>query len=142
MRIFHCLSEGFLALGAVAVCAQPAPSFDVDRIDRDIRILSSDEFEGRAPATRGEQMTVQYLIRELNAAGVQPGGEIVNGVRQWTQRVPLYTSDFAAPPKISLTHGGKAQALTQTEEIALMPPVNGQNQVTLNNVPLVSSATE
>jgi Zn-dependent M28 family amino/carboxypeptidase len=137
MTIFRCLSFSALALAAVSVAAQPSPTFDASRIDRDIQVLSSDEFEGRAPATRGEELTVAYLAKQLQEAGVQPGGEIVDGQRQWTQRVPLYTSDFSAPPEISLTYGGKARALTQGEEIALMPPVNGQSQVTLNEVPLL-----
>ncbi len=38
-----------------------------------IEILSSDEFEGRAPATRGEELTVEYLINELESMGVAPG---------------------------------------------------------------------
>ncbi|HUG45075.1 MAG TPA: M28 family peptidase [Sphingomicrobium sp.] len=137
MRIFHCLSAGALGLAAIAAAAQPAPSFDFGRIDRDIQILSSDEFEGRAPATRGEQMTVDYLVKQLQEAGVQPGGEVVDGQRQWTQRVPLYKSDFEAPPRIAITYGGKARTLTQSEEIALMPPVNGRKQVALDEVPLV-----
>lgn len=32
-----------------------------------IEILSSDEFEGRAPATRGEELTVTYLIEQLKS---------------------------------------------------------------------------
>ena len=39
-------------------------------------------------------MTVDYLIKELRAAGVQPGGDLVNGKRRWTQAVPLLKSDI------------------------------------------------
>lgn len=38
-----------------------------------IEILSSDEFEGRAPATKGEDMTVEYLLDYLQTAGLEPG---------------------------------------------------------------------
>jgi len=38
-----------------------------------IEILSSDEFEGRAPATRGEDLSVEYLINELQNMGIEPG---------------------------------------------------------------------
>ncbi|MEX0341052.1 MAG: peptidase M28, partial [Erythrobacter sp.] len=34
--------------------------------------LSSDEFEGRAPGTVGEEKTVAYLIEEFEKAGLQP----------------------------------------------------------------------
>ena len=46
--------------------------------------LSSDEFEGRMPGTRGEELTVALLTERFEAAGLQPGN---NG--SWTQRVPL-----------------------------------------------------
>lgn len=38
-----------------------------------IEILSSDEFEGRAPATRGEDLTIEYLVNELEELNVSPG---------------------------------------------------------------------
>lgn len=38
-----------------------------------IEILSSDEFEGRAPATRGEDLSVEYLVNELQNMGIEPG---------------------------------------------------------------------
>lgn len=38
-----------------------------------IEILSSDEFEGRAPATRGEDLTADYLVTRLEEMGINPG---------------------------------------------------------------------
>ena len=38
-----------------------------------IEILASDEFEGRAPATRGEELTIDYLVGELERMGIDPG---------------------------------------------------------------------
>lgn len=38
-----------------------------------IEMLSSDEFEGRAPATRGEDLTIEYLVGELENLGIDPG---------------------------------------------------------------------
>ena len=46
--------------------------------------LASDEFEGRAPGTAGEEKTVNLLIERFRALGLQPGN---NG--SWTQTVPL-----------------------------------------------------
>jgi Zn-dependent M28 family amino/carboxypeptidase len=48
------------------------------------RTLSSDEFEGRAPGTPGEEKTIAYLIEQFQQAGLQPGN---NG--SWVQDVPL-----------------------------------------------------
>jgi hypothetical protein len=52
------------ALGAalVVACAPRAPVFDQARITEDVRVLSGDDFEGRAPATAGEEKTVDYLV--------------------------------------------------------------------------------
>ena len=46
-----------------------------------IRILASDEFEGRGPATRGDALARLYLSTELETLGLTPGGE--NG--SWEQ---------------------------------------------------------
>jgi Zn-dependent M28 family amino/carboxypeptidase len=40
-----------------------------------IRILASDEFEGRGPATRGDALARLYLATELETLGLKPGGE-------------------------------------------------------------------
>lgn len=52
-------------------------------IDR-IRTLSSDEFEGRMPASAGEDKTVAFLSREFERIGAEPG----NG-NSFVQAVPL-----------------------------------------------------
>ena len=138
MKTLPWFAAGALALAAaIPLAAQPTPTFDPGRLSRHIQVLSADAFEGRGPATRGEQMTVDYLIRELQAAGVQPGGEVIDGKRQWTQRVPLLRSEYEAPPKVTLSFGGEPHNLTQGEQIAVSPPLNGQEQVTLNGAPLV-----
>ncbi len=137
MTRFHRLSAGALALIAVPLAAQPTATFDPGRLARHIQTLSSDAYEGRAPATRGEQMTVEYLVRELQAAGVQPGGEVVNGQRQWTQRVPLLKSDITGTPQMSIRTAAGAVPLTQGEQVSVRPPVDGQKQVRLGGAPLV-----
>ena len=48
------------------------------------RTLSSDEFQGRMPGSRGEELTVALLIERFAAAGLEPGN---NG--SWVQQVPL-----------------------------------------------------
>ncbi|MFO7847630.1 MAG: M28 family peptidase [Balneolaceae bacterium] len=40
-----------------------------------IETLSSDEFEGRAPAGRGEDLTVEYIVSKLEQSGVEPGAD-------------------------------------------------------------------
>ena len=51
-----------------------------------IRVLASDDFEGRAPATAGEQKTVEYLINACRAMKLAPGnpdGTYVQKVALW-----------------------------------------------------------
>jgi Zn-dependent M28 family amino/carboxypeptidase len=38
-----------------------------------IRVLASDEFEGRGLATKGEELTVQYIASQFKKFGLQPG---------------------------------------------------------------------
>src|SRR5262245_35905514 len=52
-----------------------------DYLRDQIAKLSSDEFEGRGPATAGDKRTRAYLIEQLKTLGYQPGGE----GRQWEQ---------------------------------------------------------
>src|SRR5262245_28795993 len=49
------------------------PSIDTAAALEHIRTLASDEFEGRAPGTPGEDRTVKYLIDRFGAAGLAPG---------------------------------------------------------------------
>ncbi len=62
--------------------AQP---IDPARLSADVKTLASDAFEGRAPVTRGEETTVQWLVERFKALGLEPGGP--GG--SWTQPVPL-----------------------------------------------------
>lgn len=60
-----------------------------------VKMLSSDLFEGRAPATRGGSLAAEYLANQLAAIGIEPAGE--NGT--YFQQVPIVESvinrDFA-----------------------------------------------
>jgi len=79
-------------LRAAAVLAAIVPStlaaqarpISTREIDGYLRFLSSDLLEGRAPATRGDKLTVEYLASQLHAFGVEPGA---NG--SYLQKVPI-----------------------------------------------------
>src|SRR3546814_3803691 len=61
-----------------ALAAPPgdAPTFDPQRLSEMVKTLSSDAFEGRGPATAGEKKTIDYVVAQMQAAGVQPGGDV------------------------------------------------------------------
>ena len=70
--------------------------------DADIReplkVLSSDEFEGRLPTTEGEKKTIEYLVSEFTKAGLKPG----NG-DSFLQKVALM--EITADPDMTMTIG-------------------------------------
>jgi Zn-dependent M28 family amino/carboxypeptidase len=77
-----------LAAGATAGAQTTAPDPlqpAADRILGHIRVLSSDEFEGRAPGTEGENKTVAYIQQEFSRLGLLPG----NPDGTYIQNVPL-----------------------------------------------------
>ena len=125
------------ALLIAAPLAAQNVNFDPARLSQHVQTLSADSFEGRGPATPGETKTVEYLTRAFQAAGVQPGGEVINGQRQWTQRVPLLKSDIAGSPHLEFRTPRGAVPLTQGDQIAVRSPLNGQKQVALNGAPLI-----
>jgi Zn-dependent M28 family amino/carboxypeptidase len=61
------------------------PEIDVDAVLAHTRTLSSDEFQGRGPGTRGEELTVNYLVDQFTKLGLKPG----NTDGTYIQKVPL-----------------------------------------------------
>ena len=120
-----------------AIPASYEPVFDPARLDAHVKTLSDDSFQGRGPATAGETKTVAYLVEQLTAAGVEPGGEVINGRRQWTQRVPLLKSDIVGDPGITLHRGAASKRLRQGPDITIRSPMNGQNRIRLDKVPML-----
>ncbi|MBN8792910.1 MAG: M28 family peptidase [Stenotrophomonas nitritireducens] len=117
-KILLCL----LASAALVACRQetapaPAPvqappahafSSGIDAADfaELVKTLASDEFEGRAPGSHGEELTVAYIRDQMQRIGLQPG----NG-DSWFQDVPM-TETIADPSTVlTLRHGDASRAL-------------------------------
>lgn len=77
---------------------------------RDLRILASDKFEGRAACSVGEDLTVAYLIKRFKEAGVSPG----NPDGTYVQNVPLV--GFLSEPKLTYNVNGKRHPLKFPDE--------------------------
>src|SRR5213592_1135482 len=101
------------AMGAAA--APPAGHVDMKRMSEVTRVLASDEFQGRAPGTPGEEKTIPYLIEQFKAAGLEPAGE--NG--GWTQTVPMIRTQLQSPMAVSFTQGGQTVPLKFPDDIYL-----------------------
>lgn len=122
---------------AATATAADTPKFDAKRLSRDVKILASDEFEGREPHTAGETKTVKYLIEQFKAVGLKPGGDFVDGKRSWTQNVPLGRFEIKGPIKLTVNDGKKSQAFAQGNEMAVRAAMNGARKVDFKNAPLV-----
>jgi Zn-dependent M28 family amino/carboxypeptidase len=102
-----------------------------DAILADIRKLSSDEFEGRAPGTKGETLSVQYLVDQFKAMGLEAGSP--DG--SWTQKVPLVGITGAPTPLVVKKGGTTREFKIRDEIIAFSKHV--VDQVKLENSELV-----
>jgi Zn-dependent M28 family amino/carboxypeptidase len=90
---------------------QPAvDSITADDLLRHIKYLSSDELEGRGPGTRGEELTVEYLVKELKQMGLAPG----NPDGTYIQKVPL--AGFTSKPVASFTTGAGEMQLENLKD--------------------------
>ncbi|MBA3243322.1 MAG: M28 family peptidase [Acidobacteria bacterium] len=84
--------------------AELKPALDsvtADDLLRHTKTLSADEFEGRGPGTRGEELSVKYLAEQFQRLGLKPG----NPDGTYIQKVPL--AGVRAAPTLSLNAGGK-----------------------------------
>jgi Zn-dependent M28 family amino/carboxypeptidase len=125
-----------IALAAVPLTAATV-SFSQQRLAEVDKALASDAFQGRGTASPIEPTVIDYIAKQFAAAGVQPGGDIVNGKRSWFQAVPLLESQIARTPNISLNENGTIVPLRQGDDIAILAPLNGQKAVSITNAPLV-----
>jgi Zn-dependent M28 family amino/carboxypeptidase len=95
-------------LNAVAFAADPpaVPKEAADAITaadllKHIKVLASDEFEGRAPGSKGEELSVKYISEQFKALGLKPGNP--NGT--YIQEAPL--AGIITTPTASFTIGDK-----------------------------------
>jgi hypothetical protein len=128
---------GVLALSVSSALMAATPKFDGARISADVKELASDAYEGRSPATAGEEKTIAYLSKQFADAGLQPGGDLKDGKRLWTQAVPLRKGDIVGAPQLALHQGGKTLPLEQGKQIAVRAAMNGASNVDISKAPLV-----
>ena len=100
------------AFAQSAPTAPPATSFNAAAIVEHVKVLASDEFEGRAPGSKGEELTIRYLTDQFKALGLAPGN--IDGT--WVQPVPMV--GMTTDPKTTLTfaRGETKQALAYRDD--------------------------
>ena len=105
-------------------------SIDGAEMLRHIQVLASDEFEGRAPGTRGETLTVDYLIKQFEGLHLTPG----NPDNTYVQRVPLV--GYTSHPTASFRVGDKNIHLKFPDDLVAWS-LHGEQELKIENSELV-----
>ncbi len=88
------------------------PDIDVDALLTHTKTLSSDQFEGRGPGTRGEELTVNYLVDQFRTLGLKAG----NTDGTFVQKVPL-VGITPTPAPLAFRKGSQELMLTWRDEV-------------------------
>jgi hypothetical protein len=107
------------------------PEISAEDFAQHVKVLASDEFEGRAPGSRGEELTIDYLKSQFERLGLKPG----NG-DSYFQTVPMVetTADPATVGKVTV--GGAPRELAFGTDMVIGTRT-GQPEVKLENSEMV-----
>src|SRR5438128_2540408 len=120
-----------LTADELALRLQPAlDAITPDGLLAHIKILASDEFEGRAPGTKGEELSVKYISDQFKQMGLKPG----NPDGSYLQEVPL--AGIKSEPRMSFTVGDKTTELKYPDDF-VASSARLQPEIKVNNSDLV-----
>lgn len=93
----------------------PPPSTEIDETGfrDDVRVLASDQYEGRRPGTPGEDKTTAFLIEQFRKFGLKPG----NG-ESFEQQVPL-VEILTGDATLSVAGAGGSRPLRYGKEMVV-----------------------
>lgn len=121
-----------LLLGMAACSPSQQPTFDMATLQKDLMEISSDSMMGRAPCSRAEPRTIDYLERRMKQMGLVPAFE--DGYLQPVRLVKMYSTPTA--PVEVVGDKGKSLSLRSGDDICVWSP-NMKDQETLKESPLV-----
>ena len=120
------------ATASVPAALKPAlDSMTANDLLQHIKVLASDEYEGRAPGTKGEEKTVQYLTEQFKKLGLKPG----NPDGTYVQKVPLV--GYTPTTSFSFDVGGKKMDFAVDDYLALSSTFKPDVKVTNSDVVFV-----
>jgi Zn-dependent M28 family amino/carboxypeptidase len=108
-------------------------SITVSSIEHHIRVLADDSMMGRAPATRGEEMAVEYIISQFEKIGIQPG--MPDG--GWIQNVPVMGQRTNRNTTLQITRGGRQVHNFAFGNEMIVSPAQDQLSVDIRNAEMV-----
>src|SRR6266403_374830 len=109
------------------------PALDVitpDGLLAHIKALSSDEFEGRAPGTKGEELSIKYISDQFRSTGLKPG----NPDGSYTQEVPL--AGIKSDPRMAFIVNAQSRELKYPDDF-VASSARLQNEIKVDNSDLV-----
>lgn len=106
-------------------------AFSKDSLAAHIKILSSNEFEGRKPFTIGEAKTIDYLTQQFKIAGLEPG----NG-NSYLQDVPMVMITTHAAPSMEVKSSKEKFSLKGFDDYVIWTDKT-DSAISLNNDELV-----
>jgi len=86
-------------------------SITVESLAKNTEILSSDKFEGRAPASKGEELTVNFMKDKFEELGLKPG----NG-ESFFQEVPMVEINSVPVENLVIKGAGKTSTYAFKDE--------------------------
>jgi Zn-dependent M28 family amino/carboxypeptidase len=89
------------------------PNIDQKAVLEHIKTLSSDEFEGRAPGTKGEDLSVKYIEDQFRTLGLKPG----NPDGTYLQKVPLVGITAKQTKPLTVAKGDATQTFTWADDV-------------------------
>jgi Zn-dependent M28 family amino/carboxypeptidase len=103
----------FASAALLGQAAEPVfPAIDGNAVLEHTKVLASDAFEGRAPGTKGEELTVAYLVEQLRKMGLQPG----NPDGTWVQKIPLVGTAVQGSPSLTFRKGAAERKLAWRDD--------------------------
>ena len=119
------------AVDELALRLEPAlEAITPDGLLAHIKVLASDEFEGRAPGTKGEELSVKYISDQFKQIGLKPG----NPDGTYTQEVPL--AGIKSEPRMSFIVGDKTFDLKYPDDF-IASSARLQPEIKINNSEVV-----
>ena len=109
----------------------PADGITAALLAKHIKVLASDEFQGRRPFTTGEEKATNYLASEFKKLGLQPGP---NG--SYFQAVPLVEITGKPDPTATVAGNGKTLTLNYRTDYMVLTEQE-KPTVEIKNSPLV-----
>jgi Zn-dependent M28 family amino/carboxypeptidase len=84
-----------------------SPEITPDDFAAHLRVISSDEYDGRKPGTLGERLTTNYIIEQFKRMGLEPGNK-----GEWVQTVPAVSTALSDQTnlKLDVAEGGGQEA--------------------------------